>query len=100
MNIHYPIHERANPSMLVLLAIAAILISLIAASHVALQPVAVNIGNAANASGSQARPHPLPVPEPPLSQPVLQSHVSSTPVPQGAQLHLAPQPIPVPQAGQ
>ncbi len=100
MNIHYPIHERANQSLLVALALAVTLISLVAVSQIAHQPVVVNIGTPAVASGSQAIPLPVPVPEPPHIQPALQSHVSSTPVPQAAQVLPAPLPIPTPPSGQ
>lgn len=99
MNIHYPIHERENHQMLWLLAAAVILASLVLVSQAAFQPVVVNIGNPANASVSHAIPHPVPVPEPPHSQPALQSRVSSTPIPQGIEQHPVPQPILTPPSG-
>ncbi len=100
MNIQFPIHERLNRSILLVLALAMLLASLGLVFQAAHQPGVVNFFNPANASGRQALPHPVPVPEPPHSQPALQSRVSSTPIPQGIQQYPAPQPIPTPLSGQ
>lgn len=100
MNSHYPSNERANPSVLLLVAVAMILASLVLVYQAVNQPVMVNIINPANVSVSQAIPRPLPVPEPPHSQPALQPSVSATPVLQGIKQHPVPQPIPTPPSGQ
>ncbi|MGE5123187.1 MAG: hypothetical protein ACM3H7_01620 [Acidobacteriaceae bacterium] len=100
MNIHYPIQERANLSILLLLAVAVLLASLVLAYQAAYQPVVVNFVNPSNLSGSQELPHPISIPEPPHSSPAFQSRVSSTPIPQGILQNPAPQPIPTHLQGQ
>jgi len=100
MNIHYPVPERASRSMLWLLVVALILASLLLAYQATSQLMMVNVVHQVIVSGRQANPQPLPVPEPPHSQPTLQPRVSSILIPQGVQLHPAPQPIPTPPYGQ
>ena len=100
MNIHYPVPERANRSILWLLAVTLTLASLLVAYQAISQLVFVKISYPAILAGRLGTPHPLPVPEPPYSQPILQSHVSATPIPLGAKLHPSLQPIPTPPSGQ
>jgi hypothetical protein len=100
MNLHYPVPERTNRSMLWILIAALLLTSLIAAMRTSVQNGSLNITpHPAAISANQPVPVAVPVPEPADTQPLPYPGVSATPVPQGAQFSPVPQRVPTPPSG-
>ncbi len=93
MNAIYPVREGANRSILLLLVAAVLMASLFLAIRVVDQPVVVKFGNPAAISAGQAVPQVMPVPEPAQNQPAPYTREGATPVPPGAQVSPAPQPV-------
>ncbi len=99
MNIHYPVVERANRSMLGLLAAAVLMASLFLVLRGVDQPVGVRVNLPLVISAGQPIPQVSPVPEPPHNQASSDSLASVSPVPPDAQPSPEPQPVPLPPSG-
>jgi hypothetical protein len=106
MDLQYPIPERANRSILWMLAAALLIVSLALSLQSARLPVLSKHDRPAASLEGQpiSRPlltvKPLPIPEPPYNQKTPYTHQSSLPLPMGTQLIPAPLPVPTPPPGQ
>jgi hypothetical protein len=95
MNIHYPVSRHINRSLVWLLAASIVLASLILAVRIIAELQLVEYAHPLRTPANPAVLRPVPVPEPPQSQPAPHPQACPSPVSAGDPLHPAPQPVPV-----